>query len=55
MKKRRLFSIVDMIFLMLTNVQPVLAESNAELEKRIEALKKELKHWKKNRLQIPVF
>ena len=41
MKKKGLFSIVSMIFLMVTSLQPVLAESNAELEKRIEALEKQ--------------
>jgi hypothetical protein len=41
MKKRGLFSILGMIFLMVTSLQPVLAESIAELEKRVEALEKQ--------------
>lgn len=41
MKKKGLFSIVSIIFLMVTSLQPVLAESIPELEKRIEALEKQ--------------
>ena len=40
MKKRFLFSIVSMLFFIVTGLQPVLAASNTELEKRIDALEK---------------
>ncbi|RLB90349.1 MAG: hypothetical protein DRH26_09865 [Deltaproteobacteria bacterium] len=40
MKKRFLFCIVSMLFLIVTGLQPVLAASNSALEERIEALEK---------------
>jgi hypothetical protein len=40
MKKRILLCIVSIIFFIVAGLQPVLAASNAELEKRIEALEK---------------
>jgi hypothetical protein len=40
MKRISVLSIVSMMFFIITGLQPVLAVSNAELEKRIEALEK---------------
>ena len=41
MKKKVLFSILSMMFFIVTGLQAVLAESTAELEKRIEVLEKQ--------------
>ena len=40
MKERILFTIISMLFLIVTGLQPVLAASSIELEERIEALEK---------------